>query len=303
VPAPSSLRALTTSRRVAARAGARPNKTPVAIETKIANASTRRSRARSSTTGTGSGGRKVERRSAVQAAPRAPAAPPRRLRRTLSVSSWRIRAALPRSQGRPDPDLAPPHGRAREQEVGEVRAGDQQDQAHHRHQEGHEAEDGPADFGKDAAGGFRYHGDAAATLLHIRPVLWVGLMQLDGQSVETSLHARDVRSWSEAPGEEDAAIAAVGQPRASRARHVLHGERDPQVHGQAPHGAHVFGRGHPDDLERRPVEGDGTADDAGVGSERAPPEPVRDHGDGVRARVLFRHEPRPSAGRTPRTSK
>ena len=63
--------------------------------------------------------------------------------------------------------------------------------------------------------------------------------------------------------------------------------------------AHVFRRRHADDLERRPVEGDGTADDAGVGPERAPPEAVRDHGDGVRARVLFRHEPTAQHGTNP----
>ena len=77
-------------------------------------------------------GSKERSRSLAQSATRNPTTPPTNERTRLSVRSCLISLARPRSQREPHCDLFTA-GRARQQQVGDVGAGDQQDQSDDRH--------------------------------------------------------------------------------------------------------------------------------------------------------------------------
>ena len=64
-----------------------------------------------------------------QTAMSSPSVPPTAASSTLSVSSWRTSAHASGAERAPDRHLALPHRRAREQQVRDVRAGDEQDEA------------------------------------------------------------------------------------------------------------------------------------------------------------------------------
>ena len=129
-----SLSVALTFIRVARSAGAMPNTMPVSAVTAMTNARTRQS----------SGAGRPGSRPAAAAVPSA--RPARRARRPspassrLSVSSWRMSLAARRAEREPNRELLLPRRRAREQQVGDVGAHDQQHQRHDDAEHGDGAE-------------------------------------------------------------------------------------------------------------------------------------------------------------------
>ena len=81
------------------------------------------------------------RRSIAQKARRIPAMPPRTLSSSVSVSIWRTRLRRPARDGRPHGELLVAVHAARQQQVGNVGARDEQHQAHHAQQRQQERPD------------------------------------------------------------------------------------------------------------------------------------------------------------------
>ena len=82
----------------------------------------------------------------------------------------------------PDRDLLPPLGGAREEEIGEIHAGEEQNQSTDRKQDSREAEDGVADLGQEQA---RLHEEEPAP-----GVLRIILRELRGQRFQFGLGLR-----------------------------------------------------------------------------------------------------------------
>jgi len=98
---------------------------PVTIDTPAAKARTRPSRAKRDSRTT-SGGRSPRSASTPQNARSTPRRPPKSASATLSVRSWRNDPPTPGAERDADRQLAVPHGGAREEEVGDVGASDEQ---------------------------------------------------------------------------------------------------------------------------------------------------------------------------------
>ena len=69
----------------------------------------------------------------------APASAPIRASSRLSVSSWRTRRRAPGAEREPDAEFLLPRGGARQQQIGDIGANDQQHQAAHRHEDAQRA--------------------------------------------------------------------------------------------------------------------------------------------------------------------
>ena len=115
--------------RVACHDGARPNRTPTSSAVTAQKTTTRRSNVSVTAAGSSCSGISTGATCRMAAPMASPSAPPRTPRKMLSVSSWRIRRPRDGAERRPDRQFAFAAGGAGEQQVRDVCAADQQDDA------------------------------------------------------------------------------------------------------------------------------------------------------------------------------
>ena len=204
--------------------------------------------------------------------------------------------AAPGAERHPDRDLAPPRARPRQQQARDVRAGEQQHQAHRREEHAEERGDRPANLGQDARGVLRQHADArGARREPVGPRVGVG-------SREAASHEREVgprvldRARPDAAGRSASGRGcrarratprrAPGASRAARRRPSRCRAAFPRS-PRAPRPRSCTGR--PLSAILRPTSGR-------VAAEAALPERVAQDRDGMLAGGLLGRQQRPSVG-------
>ncbi len=272
---PSLFRVPCRSTRRAWRAGTIPNSRPAAIATASATPSTRRSTAASATRGISAGASATRTTDAEHREPRAEDRRRRREEQSLGGELPREPPAV-RAERPPHGHLAPPRRPAGEQQVRDVRAGDEEDEADGGQQHQQRGPDRTEDDRRQ-----RLDEDPPRRVVGIRA------LEVGGNRGELLLCRAGTRS--EPRHHED---------RMRRARERLRCllERQPHVDGgtraaireRAP----VVGGGEnledpevraalhdPDHRGRAIVDPDRLTDDRRIAAERARPEPVADHDD------------------------
>ena len=132
---PPCLSASFRSARAVCRAGAIPEITQATTHSNMVKAKISAFISISSAMGNPAGGTSAPSACAIHIASGAPTSPPIRARIRLSVRSCMHQPAASRSQREPYAELLVPRRDARQQQVGHIRADDQQHHAAHRHQD------------------------------------------------------------------------------------------------------------------------------------------------------------------------
>ena len=191
------------------------------------------------------------------------------------------------AQREADGDLLLAAGGARQQEVRDVGAGDQQDQAHDGHEDVERLGVGIAQLAGAAASGVQLQllveliaallGGEAGHLVAVQHLveyyadIGLGLLQGDA-GLEAAHHLQ--------PHDAHDGALVVVEPFAAGLDVGLHHHRDPQVGGIAHGFAEEAGRSDADDLERSLAEGDDFPEHVGAAREAAVPKAVADDGVG-----------------------
>jgi hypothetical protein len=178
--------------------------------------------------------------------------------------------------------LGPPLG-SREQEVGDVRAGDEEHEENGRHEEEHL----DPDIGQHVVGeGRRLQRMELGVEAVCRSIFLAGPRD---DPIEIGLGALERRPLAQSRHEvEEVTAAGVDVVRGIHAQgtpHVDVGVLDVEA-----------GRQDADDRGRPAVEADGGSEDRRVGAERPPPQTVGDHRDRSRARQVLLLAERPTRG-------
>jgi hypothetical protein len=169
-------------------------------------------------------------------------------------------------------DLAPAHGRAHEQQVRDVRAGDQQDEddraQQHPQRRSHVADDHLL---------HRLDAEAALAAERVRKrlaELGGGLLQLRVGGGERDAWLQAAGGEKEVPLHDTVRIDLKGQPDVGRAGLRLDGFRVERAQ-------------HADHFVRLAVQRQLAADDGGIGAKAPPPEPVTQHGNTPAVRQIL----------------
>ena len=141
-PAPSSLIASTTSRREDRRAGARPKRTPVTTERPRAKRRARRSTPSSRPIGKSAAGTKARSIPEPQNAMHDAGGPGQEGEDQALGQELPHEAEARRAHRQPHGDLATAADRSSQEQVGHVRAGDEQDEAHRHPEDGEHGTEG-----------------------------------------------------------------------------------------------------------------------------------------------------------------
>ena len=229
---------------------------------------------------------KPRRATAVSASP---AAAPTRARSRLSTRSWRISRPRPAPRAERTASLPGSSRGSRQQQVGHVRARDEQDPGDRRE----EQQQRPADV--------RHHPRLEGAHVHVPSSCWcrdtrVPAARRDAVARSARAASTDTPCSRRAIGPQKvragAAFAcwASGEARASP-------RAQPDARGNRTRGGMTA-----DDGVRLVVEGDGAADDLRPRAEAASPQAVAQHDERGIVGVAARRTCGPRAGATPRTS-
>ena len=213
--------------------------------------------------------------------------------------------AAPGAERQADGDLLLPRRRARQQQVRDVGARDQQHQADDRHQQAAGLDDVVAEAGVDRRLRQRHQRDAAALVL-VRVFLFE--LARDRLQVGFGLLHRDARLQPAGHVEhEPAPVVRLGQLAEEAVRRLRVGHvRHPQRRRADRVGALEALRHHADDREGVAVQVDRAADDRRVAAVPLLPLAVPEHRHQLRrpaSGLRRRRKPRPICGRAPSTEK
>ena len=205
-------------------------------------------------------------------------------------------AAAARAHGQPHRHLALARLGPGQQQVGHVRAGDEQHQADHAHEHEQRGLRLPAQLGGAARSGQEHQGLLRELLLEplgARGDLGQLLLQdLLVEDVDARLRLLEGEARLQAGHGGEPHDPPLAEHLAAPVGHqgLLHGEGHEEVDGVADLDAVEAGRGHADHGHRPAVDGHGLVDDRGVSPEPALPEAVAQHHEGMgpRRAVVFR---------------
>src|SRR5262249_41075933 len=191
-------------------------------------------------------------------------------------------SAAPRSEGEPNRHLLPPREVPHQQEIADVRAGDQQHKEHYSERDFQRRQQSSGVVERSLPQGEQF--DAAATVRG-----WIIILQPSGHGRNFLLRLGESHTGLESHKTFNPARAAIFQLVSGCNKFLLHRSGDPEVKGITHEGAVKAFRRDADDGVRHAVEALGLADDFRIASETVLPQAITDYdyGMGVAAAALL----------------